>query len=56
MPLHLLGKVRKIVGGDFYKQETNDNLIQIMKKAFGKPDFYACSNDIASLRYDGVQR
>ena len=56
MPLHLLGKVRKIVGGDFYKQGTNHNLIQIMKKAFGKPDFYACSNDIASLRYDGVQR
>ena len=52
MPLHLLGKLRKIVGDDFYKQESNDNLFQIMKKTFGRPTFYACSNDVGSLQYD----
>lgn len=51
MPLHLLGKLRYIVGTDFYREEKNDNLLKIMKKTFGRPEFYACSNDVGSLQY-----
>lgn len=52
MPLHQLGKLRKIAGSDFYRTGTStdgnnskqDNLGEIIAGAFAYPDFYACSN------------
>ena len=41
IPLHRLGKLRKIAP-EFYKDGSNDNVFRIMKKAFAKPEFYAC--------------
>ena len=41
IPLHRLGELREIAP-EFYRQGSNDNLWQIMRKAFADPDFYAC--------------
>eukprot|EP00577_Skeletonema_sp_RCC1716_P026424 CAMPEP_0113379006 /NCGR_PEP_ID=MMETSP0013_2-20120614/4000_1 /TAXON_ID=2843 ORGANISM="Skeletonema costatum, Strain 1716" /NCGR_SAMPLE_ID=MMETSP0013_2 /ASSEMBLY_ACC=CAM_ASM_000158 /LENGTH=198 /DNA_ID=CAMNT_0000261261 /DNA_START=786 /DNA_END=1378 /DNA_ORIENTATION=+ /assembly_acc=CAM_ASM_000158 len=41
IPLHRLGELRKIAP-EFYKKGSNDNVFRIMKKAFSKPEFYAC--------------
>jgi len=43
MPLHKLGKLREIAP-EFYRGNERDNVFGIMKKTFGKPDFYACMN------------
>ena len=41
IPLHRLGELRKIAP-EFYSTQSNDNVLKIMKKAFTKPEFYAC--------------
>ena len=41
IPLHRLGELRKIAP-EYYKKGSNDNVFRIMKKAFSKPEFYAC--------------
>ena len=43
IPLHRLGELRKIAP-EFYKEGSDDNVFRIMKKAFAKPEFYACMN------------
>jgi fatty acid desaturase len=51
IPLHLLWKLRRIAP-EFYKDiGDRDNIFQIMRKTFQKPDFYACmnSNNIQSI-------
>jgi len=52
IPLHLLGKLRQIAGPDFYRMESNDNILQIMKETFAFPNFYACSNNIQQIQYE----
>jgi len=47
IPLHRLGELRKIAP-EFYKEGSKDNVFGIMRKAFGKPEFYACMD--ASIR------
>jgi fatty acid desaturase len=41
IPLHRLGKLREIAP-EYYPAGTKDNLLSIMKKAFSRPEFYAC--------------
>ena len=41
IPLHRLGELRKIAP-EFYRQGSSDGVFRIMKKAFSKPEFYAC--------------
>jgi fatty acid desaturase len=41
IPLHRLGELRKIAP-EFYREGSNDNVFQIMKRVFAKPEFYAC--------------
>jgi len=41
IPLHKLGQLREIAP-EFYRSGSNDNVFQIMRKAFSKPEFYAC--------------
>ncbi|KAL3780656.1 hypothetical protein HJC23_000126 [Cyclotella cryptica] len=41
IPLHRLGKLREIAP-EYYRAGTKDNLWSIMKKAFSRPEFYAC--------------
>ena len=41
IPLHKLGQLREIAP-EFYRTGSNDNVFQIMKKAFSNPEFYAC--------------
>jgi fatty acid desaturase len=41
IPLHKLGELREIAP-EFYRHGSNDNLAQVMNKAFDDPDFYAC--------------
>ncbi|KAL7504578.1 hypothetical protein ACHAXN_002190 [Cyclotella atomus] len=41
IPLHRLWKLR-CIAPEYYRSGANDNLIAIMKKAFSKPEFYAC--------------
>lgn len=43
IPLHKLGKLREIAP-EFYRGNERDHLFGTMKKAFGKPEFYACMN------------
>lgn len=43
IPLHKLGQLRKIAP-EYYRSGSNDNIYQIMKQTFAKPDFYACMN------------
>lgn len=42
VPLHKLGKLRDIAGGDWYERESPRGLGEVVKTAFGSPDFYAC--------------
>lgn len=61
IPFHRLGELRK-VAPEFYRtaaassrttSTTNtrrDNLWKIMRQAFAKPDYYACMNDLESVR------
>ena len=53
IPLHKLGELRKIAP-EFYNSESNDNLFQIMNKAFAYPDFYACMDAGIQLNRDGA--
>jgi len=41
IPFHRLSKLRKIAP-EYYRDGAVDNLLVIMKKAFSKPEFYAC--------------
>lgn len=41
IPLHRLGKLREIAP-EYYRAGSRDNLLSIMKKAFSRPEFYAC--------------
>jgi fatty acid desaturase len=41
IPLHRLGRLREIAP-EYYREGSNDSLLSIMKKAFSKPEFYAC--------------
>ena len=41
IPLHRLGELRKIAP-EFYRTGSKDGVFRIMKKAFSKPEFYAC--------------
>lgn len=41
IPLHKLGQLRDIAP-EFYRTGSNDNVFKIMRKAFSKPEFYAC--------------
>ena len=41
IPLHRLGKLREIAP-EYYHRGSRDNLLKIMRKAFSKPEFYAC--------------
>jgi len=41
IPLHRLGELRKIAP-EYYPQGSRDNVFQIMRKVFSKPEFYAC--------------
>ncbi|KAL7451682.1 hypothetical protein ACHAWC_004206, partial [Mediolabrus comicus] len=41
IPLHRLGELRKIAP-EFYREGSNDNVFQIMRRVFAKPEFYAC--------------
>jgi fatty acid desaturase len=41
IPLHRLGQLRDIAP-EFYRTGSNDNVFKIMRKAFSKPEFYAC--------------
>ena len=43
IPLHKLYKLRQIAP-DFYRTNSNDSIYGILKKAFSKPDYYACMN------------
>lgn len=42
IPLHKLGRLQTIAPEFYETNEGNDNLLQIMHKAFAYPDFYAC--------------
>ena len=41
IPLHRLGELRRIAP-DFYRTGSKDGVFRIMRKAFSKPEFYAC--------------
>ncbi|KAL9187329.1 hypothetical protein ACHAXT_001432 [Thalassiosira profunda] len=41
IPLHRLGELRKIAP-EFYRKGSGDNVFQIMRRVFAKPEFYAC--------------
>ena len=41
IPLHRLGELRQIAP-EFYREGSDDSLLGIMRKAFAKPEFYAC--------------
>jgi fatty acid desaturase len=41
IPLHRLGDLRQIAP-EYYPRGSKDNVFQIMRHAFSKPDFYAC--------------
>jgi hypothetical protein len=41
IPFHRLCKLREIAP-EYYRSGSNDNLLAIMKKAFSKPEYYAC--------------
>lgn len=43
IPLHRLGELRQIAP-EFYSTSESDNVFGIMKKTFGKPEFYSCMN------------
>jgi Fatty acid desaturase len=49
IPFHKLGTLRKIAP-EFYRHGSKDKLWPIMMQAFGQPDYYACMNDIQSIR------
>lgn len=62
-PLHRLGELRGLAGDDFYRTTTTDadgatrpvrdDLGRVMREAFARPDFYACTN-AAGLRDDAT--
>ena len=41
IPLHRLGELRSIAP-EFYRTGSSDNVFRIMRRAFAKPEFYAC--------------
>mmetsp|Transcript_6968 Transcript_6968/g.17051 ORF Transcript_6968/g.17051 Transcript_6968/m.17051 type:complete len:499 (-) Transcript_6968:369-1865(-) len=41
IPFHKLHELRKIAP-EFYRSGSDDDIIQVMKKSFTEPDFYAC--------------
>ena len=49
IPLQHLGKLRN-VAPEYYRGGTNDRLWPIMVRAFADPDYYACMNDVDSIR------
>jgi len=53
IPLQKLHRLRRIAP-EFYREGNGDNLLQIMKKAFSDPQFYACQGHLGSIAY-GVE-
>jgi fatty acid desaturase len=49
VPLDKLGTLRNIAP-EFYRSGSNDRLWPIMIQAFGRPEYYACMNDVESIR------
>ncbi|CAB9527473.1 Sphingolipid delta(4)-desaturase/C4-monooxygenase [Seminavis robusta] len=49
IPLQQLGALRQIAP-EFYREGSNDRLWPIMVQAFAYPDYYACMNDMESIR------
>lgn len=43
IPFHELGKLRQIAP-EYYSESNSDNLWEVMRQAFGQPQFYACSS------------
>ena len=48
IPLHRLGELRKIAP-EFYRTGSKDGVFRIMKRAFSKPEFYACMDATITL-------
>eukprot|EP00541_Cyclophora_tenuis_P017772 CAMPEP_0116572772 /NCGR_PEP_ID=MMETSP0397-20121206/18369_1 /TAXON_ID=216820 /ORGANISM="Cyclophora tenuis, Strain ECT3854" /LENGTH=141 /DNA_ID=CAMNT_0004101153 /DNA_START=116 /DNA_END=541 /DNA_ORIENTATION=- len=42
IPFHRLGQIRHLVPESYYRPGSDDNVMQILRGAFGRPDFYAC--------------
>ena len=53
IPFHKLHELRKIAP-EFYRDGSDDNLLQIMEGAFSHPQFYACMNSSPSNFADSV--
>jgi fatty acid desaturase len=43
IPFHRLHELRKIAP-EYYRSGSNDNLFDVMRRSFAKPDYYACMN------------